>query len=126
MSAQEEKRKWEDEVIEKLAPERDKLQSQLNEIRDLRMKISLANRDKRREYLMKIGELSLIVGAAITPVIIVADSNVQFQPFAIIGVGLYLLNGVLALWRCKTLLYQDAEDAPQVGLDQEIMLEPII
>ncbi|HSW77951.1 MAG TPA: hypothetical protein VLG36_04075 [Candidatus Chromulinivoraceae bacterium] len=126
MSGQEEKRKWEDEVIEKLAPERDKLQDQLNEIRDLRMNISLASRDKRREYLMKVGELSLIVGAAITPVIIVADSDVQFQSFAIIGVGLYLLNGVLALWRCKTLLYQDAEDAPQVGLDQEIMLEPII
>ncbi len=125
-NADEEKRKWEDAVIEKLKPERDKLQSQLDEIRDLRMNISLTNRDKRREFLMKIGELSLLVGAAITPVIIVADSTVSFQEFAVIGVGLYLLNGILALWRCKTLLYQDAEDAPQVGLDQEIMLEPVI
>lgn len=126
MTADEEKRKWEDDVIEKLQPERDKMQLQLDEIRSMRMNISLANRDKRREFLMKIGEFSLLVGAAITPVIIATDGKVQFQEVAIIGVGMYLLNGILALWRCKTLLYQDAEDAPQVGLDQEVMLEPVI
>ncbi len=125
MTEEEEIRNWEDGVIEKLAPERDKLQAQLNKIRELRMNLGLSNRDKRREYLMKIGELSFIVGAAITPAVIVSGNKISFLSFALLGAGLYLLNGLFALWRCKTLLYQDAEDVPEVGLDQEIMLEPV-
>ena len=75
---------------------------------------------------MKIGELYLLVGAAIAPVIIVIDDKLQFCEFAMIGAGLYMLNGILALWRCKTLLYQDAEDGPQIGITEETLLQPVI
>lgn len=121
-----EKHQWEEDVIKTLAPDRDNLQAQLNEIRDLRMQLSLKNRDQQREYLMKLGELSFIFGAAIVPVVIVSGNKVSNLPFALVGAGLYLLNGLLALWRCKIIMYQDAEDVPQVGLDQELLLEPLI
>ena len=120
------KREWEDEVIRQLKPERDKMQLQLDDIRGMRMNFQLANREKRREFLMKIGELSLLVGAAIAPVIIATDNRLQFREFAMMGAGLYLLNGILALWRCKTLLYQDAEDGPQIGITEETLLQPVI
>lgn len=126
MTDDEAKHQWEEEVIRQLKPERDKMQSQLDDIRDMRMNFQLANREKRREFLMKIGELSLLVGAAIAPIIIATDNKLQFREFAMVGAGLYLLNGILALWRCKTLLYQDAEDGPQIGLTEETLLQPVI
>lgn len=94
MTEDEAKHRWE-EVIRQLKPERDKMQSQLDGIRDMRMNFQIANREKRREFLMKIGELSLLVGAAIAPVIIATDNKLQFREFAMMGAGLYLLNGLV-------------------------------
>lgn len=116
-----------DEKRNLISQERDGLQSQLDEIRELRMKLGLKSRDDRRAYLTKLGELSLLVGAAIIPVVVVAkNTNIPFKGFAIVGVFIYLLNGLLAFWRVKTLIYQDAEDSPQVGIDVEIQLQPLI
>jgi len=116
----------EDEKAILLAQERDKTQAKLEEIRALRMQLNLKNRDDRRDLLMKLGELSFIVGAAVTPILIVSDSNISHKSFAVLGVAIYLTSGLLAMWRCKTLLYQDAEDSPKVGLDEEIQLQPIV
>lgn len=122
----EENSHWEDEVREQLSPIRDGLQRQLDEIRKLRMDIGLKSREALREYRMKLGELSFTVGAAIAPVLIVSDNKVHYVKYAVIGVALYLLTGLTLFWRGRTMLYQDATDAPQVGLDQELALEPII
>lgn len=115
-----------DEKAKILVEERDKLQAGLDEVRNLRMKLSLKTRDDHRAYLMKIGELSLIVGAAIIPVIIASNNNVCFKSFAILAVIIYLLSGMLALWRSKVIIAQDAEDNPFVGLDEETQVQPII
>lgn len=122
----EKNRQWEEDVKVQLTPLRDGLQNQLDKIRELRMDIGLKSREALREYRMKLGELSFTVGAAIVPVIIVSNNKVHYVKYAILGIALYLLSGLLLFWRGRTMLYQDATDAPQVGLDQEVVLEPVI
>lgn len=116
----------EDEKALQLSQERDKLQLQLEEIRSSRMQLKLKSRDDRRAYLQKLGELSFIFGAAISPILVVSSNDISFKIFAIAGVVIYLVSGLLAMWRCRTLVYQDAEDSPAVGIDAEIELQPII
>lgn len=95
----------EDDKAQLLTQERDKIQAKLDEIRVLRMQLSLKTRDDRRAYLIKLGELSFVVGAAITPILIVSNNNISFKAFAISGVAIYLAGGLLAMWECKTLIY---------------------
>lgn len=116
----------EDEKAKILSRESNKLQARLDEIRNLRMQLTLKSRDDRRAYLMKLGELSFIFGAAIVPILVVSNNDISFKTFAVSGVAVYLISGLLAMWRCKTLIYQDAEDSPTVGVDAEIQLQPII
>jgi hypothetical protein len=122
----EEQRQWEQTVVDALSPERDKLQARVDEIRKLRMDIGLQSRASLVSYRMKLGELAFLVGAAVTPVVIASDGKVKHIEYALVGAALYLATGLLLFWHSRSLLYQDASDAPLIGLDIELDLEPLI
>lgn len=123
MTSEEEK-----EIKEGLQATRNNLQNIMSEARHQRAEIRLSNRDKAREFLQRVGELSFTLGAAIIPLVLIthAGKDIRHITFALAGVALYLLNGLVALWKTKTLLEQDADDAPHVGLDEEISAYPVI
>lgn len=123
MTAEEEK-----EIKSGLQETRDRLQATMSDARQQRAEIRLENRNKHREFLQRVGELSFTIGAAIIPLVLVthASKDIKHIVFALAGVALYLLNGLVALWKTKTLLEQDADDAPHVGLDEEIFTYPVI
>lgn len=123
MSKEEEK-----EIIAGLTASRDELQNTLAEARQLRMELRLSNRDKFREFQQKLGELSFVFGAAIIPLVVVSqkDGHINHLSYLLAGVAVYLIVGFIALWRTKTMLEQDADDSPHVGLSEEIATYPLI
>jgi len=52
-------------------------------------------------FNIKLGELSLIVGAAIGPVIIASNKSVAEPIFVFIAIILFLANGIFSIWRAK-------------------------
>lgn len=124
MMTEEERSKITNEITE----QRDALQRQMDDARELRMNFQLQNREKRITFLQKIGELSFAFGGAIVPAIMFVGQGdrVKYPIYVLTGVGLYLMSGVTAFWRVKTLLDQDGDDAPHIGLDEEILTYPII
>lgn len=116
------------EVSEGLTDARNNLQAGMSKARDMRVDLQLANIDKHREFLQKVGELSFTFGAAIIPLIIVtnANKNIKSIVYVFVGVALYLLNGLLAFWKSKAIMERNADDAPYVGLDEEIHTYPVI
>jgi hypothetical protein len=120
-------KKEQEEVKTGLATRRDELQKTMSEARHQRATLQLANIDKYRDFLQKLGELSFVFGAAIVPLIIVSNPDkVNHLGFVVVGVGLYLINGLLALWRSKQILERNADDAPYIGLEEELYTYPII
>lgn len=115
------------EVLEALASKRDQLEQHMVRAREMRSKLRLDNIDKYKDFLQKIGELSFVIGSAIVPIIIVSGADkVSNLGFVLTGVGLYLLNGFLSLWLAKSVLERSVDDAPFVGLEEEIHTYPII
>lgn len=116
------------QVLQGLAHSRDVLQETMRKAREQRVTLQLGNIDKCRDFLQKLGELSFAFGAAIIPLIIVthAGDKIRSLPYVLIGVALYLLNGLLALWKSKLILERNADDAPHVGLEEEIYTYPVI
>lgn len=123
MTAEEEK-----EVKEGLTHKRDNLQHIMNDARKQRAELRLQNREKYADFLQKLGELSFAFGAAIIPVIIVSNSKgkITHLLYVLIGIAVYLLNGLVAMWKTKSKIEQDADDAPFIGLDEEIDAYPVI
>ncbi len=116
----------EKEVKTGLAAKRDELQKTMSQARHQKANLQLANIDKYRDFLQKLGELSFVFGAAIVPLIIVSNPDKVNHLEFVVGAGLYLLNGLLALWRSKQILERNADDAPYIGLDEEIHTYPVI
>jgi hypothetical protein len=118
----------EKELKDGLTSERNIYEKIMSEARGKRAELRLQNRDKHTDFLQKVGELSFTFGAAIIPLIFITHSasNIKSLVYILIGVGIYLLNGVIALWKNKSVIEQDADDSPHVGLDEEINTYPII
>lgn len=116
------------EVLQGLTEQRDNLQQTMNEAHHTKAKLMLQNREKQAEFLQKLGELSFTFGAAIVPIIIISHSSnkVTHLPYVLVGVAIYILNGLVALWQLKAKLEKDADDTPFVGLDEQIMAYPVI
>lgn len=116
-----------DKALNALKSTRDNLQKALDEAIKDRASFQLAARDRYREFTQKIGEISFLIGAALVPIVIASGPDkVSYLGFVLAGVGLYLLNGILALWHVKTMLERDSSDAPFIGLDSEIYTYPVI
>jgi uncharacterized membrane protein YqjE len=115
------------EIAQSLTEQRDNLQQTASEARKMRAELRLKNRDKQIDFLQKLGELSFAFGGAIVPVIIISHTTdtVSHLPYVLVGVAIYILNGVVALWQVKARIEQDADDTPFVGLDEEILAYPV-
>ena len=115
------------EAFEGLRDSQNELQKELSDARNMRVNLQLGNIDKYQKFVQKIGELSFAVGAAIVPVVIVRGSDkVSNLCFVLVGVGLYMLNGILSLWHAKNVLETNVNDTPFIGLDEEIYTYPVI
>ncbi|MDR0463306.1 MAG: hypothetical protein LBG64_03750 [Pseudomonadales bacterium] len=82
---------------------------------------------RHRGLIQKIGELSFVFGAAVTPIIIVNGTDeINNLAFVLFGICLYLLNGILSIWHIKDMLEEDGKNAPLVGIDMEIIINQMI
>ena len=105
-----------------------RLQLISHSVDETKMNLLLQNRESQRRFLQKVGDLSFVFGAAIVPVIVASKSKEEIDSFwlVLVGVGLYLINGFIALWKNKSLIEQDANDIPYVGITEEIKIRPVI
>ena len=98
MSNNEEKKQ---EFLNYLNKELDSISKILNETRNFHFKNLNENQKQFLNFKIKLGELSLVVGAAIGPVIIASGKEI-LQPFYVFAaIILYLANGILAIWKAK-------------------------
>jgi len=116
------------EVQKGLEGKRDSLQAILQDARKVRVSLQLSNIDKYRDFLQRLGELSFAFGAAILPLVLVThkDGDIPYLGYVIVGVCIYLINGLLSLWRSKDILERNGDDTPYIGLDEEIRTYPVI
>jgi len=116
------------DALSGLTKQRDNLLKIMDDARAKRTELRLSNRERYNDFLQKIGDVSFILGAAIVPLIIVshASHNIQHINYVLLGAVLYLLTGTLALWLKKKMIEQDADDAPFIGLEEEINAYPVI
>lgn len=116
-----------DAVAKELTTRRDELLRTASEARNLRTSLRLENRGKQADFLQKIGELSFAFGGAIVPVLIISHTadTVSHSSYVLIGLAIYLMSGIVALWKVKTQIEQDADDTPWVGIKEELMIYPV-
>lgn len=81
--------------------------------------------NRYRDFLLKIGELSFIFGAAIVPVIIISKTEIREPIFIFLGVALYLTNGFIVLLKTKENIEKDTNQIPGLGADLEAEVLPI-
>lgn len=101
MKNKEEINKKESEILEFLAGEYDSINKILCEARDFHYKNLNDNLKQFLNFNIKLGELSLLVGAAIGPVIIAADKPISRPIYVFLAIILYLSNGIFAIWKGK-------------------------
>ncbi len=115
-----------EKIQEGLQARRNELQRNLAEARKQRAELQLKDIDEYRFFLQKVGQLSLLLGAAIIPLVIVNNSKVTFLDFVLLGTTLYLTIGILAFWRSKGIFEKNADYSPYIGLEEEIKIYPIV
>ncbi|MCX6806804.1 MAG: hypothetical protein NT135_01640 [Candidatus Berkelbacteria bacterium] len=97
----EEKTEKQKEFQKFLTDENDSINNILNEARDFHYKNLNENLKRFLNFNIKLGELSLIVGAAIGPVIIATNKDISQSIYVFLAIILYLLNGIFAIWKAK-------------------------
>lgn len=102
--------KEEIEIIKKeLAKDRDERNELLSKARDFHYdKLVTFGRDYT-SYIVKLGELSFLIGAAITPIIIASGKELKYPRFIFLAVALYLFNGILAIWKSKDIIEKNLD-----------------
>lgn len=99
------------EEKEKINQIRKELSKELNERNELISKARNFHYDKRItfsrdyvSYLIKLGELSFLIGAAITPIIIASWDEIPNPKFILYAIIIYLFNGIIAIWNAKSII----------------------
>jgi len=97
-----------DRVNEKLRKYLDEQSKSMNETlsqaRDFHFKYLHANLQQFLNFNIKLGELSLIISAAIGPIILVSNKEFSQPIFAFLALIIYLANGIFAIWRSKDIV----------------------
>lgn len=76
----------------------------LSQARDFHYK-QLSNKlEQFMNFNTKLGELSLLISAAITPILIVSNKNISQPVFVFLALFVYLTNGIFAIWRSKDVV----------------------
>lgn len=111
-----------EQFVARLVHEQEGLSQSLNEMRKERKDLKVKNIEERRGFIMKMGELSFIFGGAVIPLL--RDfANGPTSVYLFTAIGLFILNGLVALWKSKTILEQDAGDINCLGLEEEAEVE---
>lgn len=113
------------ETLNHLLEERGNYQSILSEMRKDRMEKRLSAQTEFDQYSNRIGELSLAVSAAITPVMIISNNQIDNKGFLIAGIISYLIVGMAALFRVKRSIEDKVDNYSKIGIDLENDIEKI-
>jgi len=114
------------EIEEQLTRERNERSELLSKARDFHVDKQITFGREYAQYIVKLGELSFIIGAALAPVILVSQPEMKFPFFILLAVGLYLLNGILALWKSKDIVERQLDAfAPGNFHALELKIQPI-
>lgn len=115
------------ELLDFLDNESRSLTKTLNEARDFHINHLNENAKQFLNFQIKLGELSLIVGAAIGPVFIVSSKEIVNPIFVFIAIILYLANGIFSIWRAKDSVEKQLDAyAPSVFHKLEADIYPMI
>jgi len=96
-----EKIKESKELLNFLDSESKSINETLSSARDFHYNQLNENLKQFLGFNIKLGELSLIVGAAIGPVIIAASEEVSQPVYVFLAIILYLANGIFSIWKAK-------------------------
>jgi len=93
----------EKEFLDYLSKEADSLNKTVNEARDFHYRQLSNCQQQHLNFLSKLGELSLLVGAAIGPVIIVSKTEISEPVYVFLALLIYLANGIFAIFKAKDI-----------------------
>lgn len=110
-----------EDIVQVLKAESDRHKTFLDGMRKHVLDLQIDALKKKREFMLKIGELSLLAAAAIGPLIIASRAELDKQDLQLVfwAVGAYLFSGILALWRVKAVDEQELNTLPHVMSDTE-------
>lgn len=110
------------DVVKYLEERCDSREAILNEARDFHFQ-HLADYQKQSfQFMIKIGELSLLVGAAIGPVMFLSGRQTSHPFFIFFAVAVYLLNGIWTIWKAKDTIEKQV-DAFSPGMFHKMELD---
>lgn len=92
------------EIKKELADELNSRNELLSSARDFHFDKLISFGRDYTNYVIKLGELSFLIGGAITPIVIVSGNSVQYPKFVFSAIALYLFNGILAIWKSKDII----------------------
>jgi len=115
-----------EEIQKELEKERNSYQANLREMRKDRLKGSLSAHKDLNRFAVRIGELSLAFAAAITPILILSDKNINQREYLVTGILVYLLIGLFTIYQAKKNIEFRANFYPQIGIDLEADVQKII
>lgn len=91
-------------LIDHLIKENESTNESLNQARQSHFEQLSGKQKQFLDFTVKIGELSLIVGSAISPIIIASKAEINQPIFIFLAVLIYLFNGIIAIWRAKDIV----------------------
>src|SRR3990167_9119686 len=92
------------ELREYLDEQCNSINKTLNQTRDFYSKQRHIDYQQFLNFNIKLGEFSFIIGAAIGPIIIVSDREIEQPIFVFLAMIIYLANGIFAIWRSKDIV----------------------
>lgn len=92
------------EFLNYLNEQLDSIKKTLGEARDFHFQNLDEKHKQFLNFKIKLGELSLIVGAAIGPVIIASGKEILQPVYVFSAIILYLTNGIFAIWKAKDIV----------------------
>lgn len=105
-----------------LEEERKGISESLYELRKERKDLFLDAIKRQRSFILKIGELSFIFGGAVIP-LLKEFADTPTGPYLFVAIGIFILNGLVSLWRSKSLLEADSNDIAGMGMESEAEAE---
>ena len=112
------------EITDFLVKERDSNQQVINEARHYHAERQANSGEQYLNFITKVAELSLLIGAAIGPVIIATRADIGQPIFVFLAVVIYLGNGVLAIWKAKDIVEKQLDSfAPETlhGFESDVL-----
>lgn len=127
------------EIRRLITERRDSTTKLLTDAKDEQKQLFIKSVVEMQSYTIKIAELSLLVGAAIIPIILVVTKKTEIPHpgFVFVAAAIYLINGAVALWRSKdqiedrvmafdpaNLLEAEADTLPMIFVANKLYLDP--